>query len=166
MSTPQEQTALVFISAFSTLDPQLFTSLCTSTCTHHFLPSSMHIHALSSAAFASHISSLSQVLRSFPVTASDVMFDEKRNKVSIHATSVTEFWEEGMDDGVSGEEWRYKGEYVFMFEFEKGEGEEAGKISKVVEFVDSLGTERLRGLIKRARENMANKETERISKGD
>lgn len=126
----------------------------------------MHMHALSSSAFASHIATLSQVLRSFPVTASDVIFDGGRNKVIIHATSVTEFWEEGMDDGVGGEEWRYKGEYVFMFEFEKGEEEEAGKISKVVEFVDSLGTERLRGLIKRARENMANKETERIQKGD
>ena len=53
-----------------------------------------------------------------------------------------------------------------MFEFEGGEGEEAGKIKRVVEFVDSLGTERLRGLIKRARENKAKKETERISKGD
>ena len=166
MSNPQEQTALAFISAFSNLDPQLFTSLCTSTCTHHFLPSSMHMPALSSSAFASHIATLSQVLRSFPVTASEVMFDEGRNTVIIHATSVTEFWEDGMDEGVGGEEWRYKGEYVFVFEFEGGEGEEAGKIKRVVEFVDSLGTERLRGLIKRARENKAKKETERISKGD
>ncbi|THY20332.1 hypothetical protein D6D01_06794 [Aureobasidium pullulans] len=166
MSTPQEQTALAFISAFSTLDPQLFTSLCTSTCTHHFLPSSMHMPALSSSAFASHIATLSQVLRSFPVTVSDIMFDERRGKVIMHATSVTEFWEDGMDEGMGEEEWRYKGEYVFVFEFEGGEGEEAVKIKRVVEFVDSLGTERLRGLIKRAKENKAKKETERISKGD
>jgi ketosteroid isomerase-like protein len=72
------------------------------------------------------------------------MFDEGRNKVITHATSVTEFWEERMDQGVGREEWRYRGEYVFMFEFEGGRGEKAGKINKVVEFVDSLGTERLR----------------------
>lgn len=55
-----------------------------------------------------------------------------------------------MDEGLSDEEWGYLGEYIFIFTMD-----ESGKgIVRVLEFVDGKGTERLRGLMARARRNL------------
>lgn len=71
------------------------------------------------------------------------------------ATSVANFRDEVKDDGISDEEWGYRGEYIFVLSLD----ESRERVQDVLEFVDSLGTERLRGLMRRARGNL-----ERIKK--
>lgn len=85
----------------------------------------------------------------FPVTPKEVMEDENKNLVIVHATSQAHFYEELKDDGIPAEEWEYQGEYIFMVTTD----ESGEKIRKIEEFVDSLGSMRLLGLMKRAREN-------------
>ena len=48
------------------------------------------------------------------------------------------------------EDWRYEGEYVFILDFVEDERGEQ-KARRILEFLDSKGTERVRGLMKRAR---------------
>ena len=50
------------------------------------------------------------------------------------------------------EEWDYAGEYIFILNVN-----EAGKIARILEFLDSKATERLRGLMTKARENLGKK---------
>jgi len=83
------------------------------------------------------------------VTAKEVMEDANENKVIVWATSQAHFYDEVKDGGLSEEEWAYKGEYVFILSMNK----DGDKIERIVEFVDSKGTERLRGLMQRARGN-------------
>jgi len=47
-------------------------------------------------------------------------------------------------------EWEYTGEYIFILDMD-----EEGRITRVVEFLDSLATERVRGLMGKARRNLA-----------
>lgn len=72
--------------------------------------------------------------------------NEEKRQVVIWATSRAIFWEH-LRDGGSEEEWGFKGEYVFILDFD-----EQGKIKRVFEFLDSLKTADLRGLMGRARE--------------
>lgn len=68
-------------------------------------------------------------------------------QVVIWATGRAVFRDEIV--GEDGEEWGYEGEYMFLLDV----GDE-GKIERIVEFLDSKGTERLRGLVVRAREKL------------
>jgi len=70
--------------------------------------------------------------------------------VTVWARSAAVFREELKDEGLSQEEWRYCGEYVFMIWFEEG----GKRIDRIVEFLDSKGTERFRGLVGRAKGNL------------
>lgn len=67
--------------------------------------------------------------------------------MTLWATGTPEFKKEVMDGEREG--WEYTGEYIFILDVD-----EEGKIVRVVEFLDSKGTERLRGLVERARRNM------------
>lgn len=61
------------------------------------------------------------------------MEDEEQNRVIVCARSEGKFREEAKDAGLIGEEWCYRGKYVFIFTInESGE-----KIESVVEFMDS-----------------------------
>lgn len=51
--------------------------------------------------------------------------------------------------GAGAEEWEYTGEYIFILDVDA-----RGKIVGILEFLDSLATERLRGLMVRMRENV------------
>lgn len=63
--------------------------------------------------------------------------------------------DEVMDlDGMTEQDWRYEGEYIFVLDFEENERGEQ-KVKRILEFVDSKGTERLRELMARARANRA-----------
>jgi hypothetical protein len=66
-------------------------------------------------------------------------------QVVIWADSETEFHPHVRDND-DEDEWKYRGEYVFILTMDQS-GE---KIEHVLEFVDSKGTERLRGLMARA----------------
>lgn len=54
----------------------------------------------------------------------------------------------GLKEGDDGKEWEYVGEYMFLLDVD-----EQGKICRIVEFLDSLGTERARVLIAKAWKN-------------
>jgi len=81
----------------------------------------------------------------FPVTAEEIHVNKGGRQNTIWAMEKPEFKEE-----VRGEEeegfWGYTGECIFILDVD-----EEGKITRVLEFRDSLATERLRGLMGRAR---------------
>jgi ketosteroid isomerase-like protein len=51
--------------------------------------------------------------------------------------------------GDTAEKWEYVGEYIFILDVD-----EEGKIIRILEFLDSLATERLRGMMDKAKENV------------
>ena len=158
MPTRRYDTAMAFIGDFATLDVATMLSRRTDDCIHTFLPASIAPPAKDNVTFGEHISRLRDVLQKFPVTAKEVMEDEAKNVVIVHATSQAHFHDEFKDDGISSEEWMYRGEYIFMLTMD----ESGDKIKKVVEFLDSKGTERLLGLVKRARSSMQKARAERV----
>ena len=149
MPSARYKTAMAFIGDFETLDVTTMLSRRTKDCMHTFLPSSMALPPKDNAAFGEHISRLREVMPKFPVIAKEVMEDERKNVAIVHAVSQAYFYDAVKDDGIPPDDWTYQGEYIFVLTMT-----EAGdKVEKVVEFVDSKGTERLLGLIKRARAN-------------
>ncbi|KAF4917956.1 hypothetical protein CGCVW01_v009316 [Colletotrichum viniferum] len=97
-----------------------------------------------------HLAKLRLIMTGFPVTAKEIHVNVPKRQVLIWATAVAEFKDEvkGLKEGEDGTEWDYVGEYMFFLTVD-----EEGKISRVVEFVDSLGTKRAWGLMSRAWEN-------------
>ncbi|KAJ7366999.1 hypothetical protein DFH08DRAFT_1004829 [Mycena albidolilacea] len=95
--------------------------------------------------FAAHIRHLGGILRSFPVRAKQTWPNPVLKQVVIWADSETEFHPHVRDND-DEDEGKYRGEYVFILTMDQS-GE---KIEHVLEFVDSKGTERLRGLMARA----------------
>jgi hypothetical protein len=154
MPSTRHNTALRYIQAFETLSVETFLSIQTPSCVHTFAPASINIPLpLDANAFVKHISNLKQILKGFPVTAKEILEDEAKNSVIVWAGSQAIFHDELMDAGIPREEWDYRGEYVFIFTMD-GSGE---KVERVVEFLDSKETERLRGLMERAKKNKESK---------
>jgi ketosteroid isomerase-like protein len=112
---------------------------------------------MSNSTFTAHMATLRQVLKSFPVTPIEIHENPTKNQVVVWATAEATFHDNVKDDGLSEEEWKFSGEYMFVLDFEEG-GE---KLVRVLEFLDSLRTEKLRGLIGRAKGNL-----ERSNKGE
>jgi len=151
MSSPRRTTALAFISAFEHLDIPTHMSLRTPTCTQIFAPSSIaQPPPLSNSEFSTHLSKLKSIISHFPVWPKEIIEDERENRVAIWATSEATFKDEVRDEGLSEEEWGYRGEYVFMLSMD----ESGEKIERVVEFLDSKAAERVRELVKRALGNL------------
>jgi len=155
MSSIRRETALKFIGGFEHLSTEGLVDTRSESCIHTFAPASCSPPPdLSNAAFADHLTHLRHILKAFPVTPTDVMEDAEQNRVIILATSRTVFHEHVMDQGLAEEEWTYRGEYVFFLTMD----ESGRKIVKIVEFLDSKGTDKLRGLMARARVNLEKKE--------
>ncbi|KAI8295487.1 hypothetical protein K4K56_012123 [Colletotrichum sp. SAR 10_98] len=140
-----------FIRAFDTLDETAHISLRAPFCTHTFAPASMGPPPpMTNAELAAHLAKLRLIMTGFPVTAKEIHVNVPKRQVLIWATAVAEFKDEvkGLKEGEDGTEWDYVGEYMFFLTVD-----EEGRISRVVEFVDSLGTKRVWGLMSRAWEN-------------
>lgn len=152
MSSKLEQTALAYLEAFKTLSPESFLSILAPTAIHQFAPASLNLpESMSGSAFATHIGRLREILDGFPVyPKGDISVNEGQNEATVWATSEAHFRPEAMDDGISMEEWLYHGEYIFILTTDESQE----KVVKVLEFVDSKGTERLRELTARARANL------------
>jgi len=117
---------------------------------HTFAPASLNPPPMMGRdAFAKHTSSLQNIMIGFPVTIIETIESEKGNQVVMWVTADALFREEVKDKEILEEEWKYRGEYVFMFTMDASEE----KVVKVVEFLDSKKTEELRVLIKRAVRN-------------
>ena len=85
-----------------------------------------------------------------PVTAKEIHINEAGRQITIWTNAIPAFKKEAMGDGLK-EEWDYIGEYIFILDVS-----EDGKIVRILEFLDSLATDRLRSLMVRARENVGN----------
>ena len=99
----------------------------------------------SNAEFEAHIKGLREIIKSFPVTPKEVIESESDNSVVVWATSRPYFYPEFMDG--DDKDWDYQGEYIFVLSFEQT-GE---RIERVLEFLDSAATQRMRGLVARAK---------------
>lgn len=153
MATEQAlyDTAIAFISAFASLEANTHTSLRAASCTHIFAPSSINLPPpMTNEDFAAHLTKLHTIATGFPVTAKEIHVNFPKRQVIIWASAVLNFREElkGLKEDDDGKEWDYVGEYMFLLDLDK-----EGKISRIVEFLDSLGTERVRVLIAKAWKN-------------
>ncbi|KAL6251797.1 hypothetical protein RBB50_002007 [Rhinocladiella similis] len=160
LATTLRTTAERYISAFETLDADLFASLQSPVeYTHTFHPASVNPPPPQDGAhFAQHIRDLKGIMRGFPVYAQSIWVNEAQRQVIFHATSETWFRDEYKDSDDA--EWLYHGEYIFALDMD----ETGQKITKVFEFLDSKGTDALRGLMKRARENEVKVKGQEVSK--
>ncbi|KAF2111091.1 hypothetical protein BDV96DRAFT_603227 [Lophiotrema nucula] len=146
------QTATSFIDAFENLNAEKHVSLRASNCKHLFAPASLNPPPpKTNEAFAAHLINLRKVLNHFPVTAKpgEIHVNPTKRQVVVWATAVPEFKDE-VKGGIENKEWEYQGEYVFMLDMD-----EEGKITRIMEFLDSKATTRLLGLMEKARENLA-----------
>jgi hypothetical protein len=142
--------AQAFCLAFATPSSHAHTALRAPTCTQIFAPSSINPPPpKSNAEFAAHIDhNIAPLMDSFAVTPREIHINEAGRQITIWANGTPVFKKEAMGNSRE-EEWEYTGEYIFILDVD-----EEGRIVRVLEFLDSLGTERLRGLMVRARENV------------
>ena len=150
MPSQRHATAMAFIGDFATLDVVTMLSRRTPDCIHSFSPASLGMSPKDNTQFGDHVTRIRGVLSSFPVTPTTVFEDEAQNTIIVHATSQAVFHDEVKDDSLKDEEWTYRGEYVFMLTMD----ESGERISSLTEFLDSKGTEKVWGLMKRAMENL------------
>jgi len=144
-----ERIATSFLSAFDNLSVDDHIALRAPLCIHIFAPSSLNIAPKTNAAFAAHVTNnLLPLLERFPVTAKETHINETGRQITIWATGKPEFKKEAMGT-TPAEAWNYTNEYIFMLDVN-----EDGKIKKIVEFLDSSSTEKLRGAILKARANV------------
>ncbi|KAH0431472.1 hypothetical protein CcaCcLH18_07088 [Colletotrichum camelliae] len=153
MTTEQilHEVGTAFIRAFDTLEDDAHIALRAASCTHTFAPASMGPPPpMTNAELAAHLAKLRLIMTGFPVTAKEIHVNVPKRQVLIRATAVAEFKDEvkGLREGEECTDWDYVGEYMFFLTVD-----EEGKISRVVEFVDSLGTKRVWALMSRAWEN-------------
>ncbi|KAJ5134306.1 hypothetical protein N7448_000670 [Penicillium atrosanguineum] len=151
MASKLRQTALAYIDGFRTLSPETFLSILAPSAEHKFAPASLNLpHSMDAAAFAQHLGSLREVLASFPVFPKEIFENEGLSQVTIWATSETIFHEKAKGDDFSSEDWKFHGEYIFILTMD----DSREKVVQIIEFLDSKATERLRGLMARARKNL------------
>ena len=150
MASALLKTANAFIDCFETLDAETFFSLKTPECQHIFAPASANLPPpRNRAEFSEHMSHLKAVMTGFPVYAKETFENEDKKEVVIWATSEARFHEELKDAAFTEEEWAYKGEYIFILQMDDS-GE---RVKRVFEFLDSKGTDQLRRVMARAKEN-------------
>ncbi|KAF2475884.1 uncharacterized protein BDR25DRAFT_89219 [Lindgomyces ingoldianus] len=151
MSSALRETATRFISAFKDLSTEDHLALRTSDCLHIFAPASLNLPApQSNDAFAEHLGRLRLIIEHFPVTAKEIHVNEPCHQAVIWATGQPEFRSEVMGKDPIAESWKYTGEYVFILDLD----DTCLKIKRIVEFLDSKGTEKLLRMTAKARENL------------
>ncbi|KAF2149686.1 hypothetical protein K461DRAFT_282075 [Myriangium duriaei CBS 260.36] len=154
MATEQDlfNIAVAFINAFKTFEPGTHVSLRAANCTHVFAPSSVsQPPPMTNQDWIVHLSKLDSVLDSFPVTTKEIHINLPKRQAIIWATAIPKFRTEVKEpkkDGGDDTEWNEVGEYIFLLDMD-----EQGKITRIVEFLDSLVTERVRKLMVKAWEN-------------
>lgn len=106
------------------------------------------------------MSALSTVLAAFPVRAKEIIDCEATNQVIVWADCEAKWRDEVLEGESNLEEWVYKGESMFILDFEETAGGEGGilRMKRVVEFLDSQAASHATGLVKRASEKLASKE--------
>jgi len=99
-------------------------------------------------------------MSSFPFRVREMIDNPTANQILIWTTASPVWLPEVLESDLDGE-WRYTGEYMFLLSFEEGESGDDGeggtfkRVERIVEFLDSKGTARLQGLMKKGREYVA-----------
>lgn len=154
MPSNLSRTTITFLEAFRTFDLATFLSVLAPGAKYIIAPASASFPSLTVPdSFVEHVTSLKSILDGFQFFPKEIIENEEHRQVTIWATSLAEFKDEIKDDGLTEEEWAYKGEYVIILTMD----ESREKIVRVLEFVDSQLTERLKSLFARARENLKRK---------
>jgi len=104
---------------------------------------------MSNDEFAQHLSHMEGTIKLFPVTIKEIIDSVSTNQVIIWATSEI-LWSDGIVG--EGEDWTFKGEYMFVLDFVEQDGE--WKIQRVLEFLDSAVSQKLGGLMRKAKERL------------
>jgi len=151
MSSPRVSAVQKFIDAFGKLDKETIISNITPNFTYTFAPSTVSISPLlNPEAFSRHLDNIQALLKAYPITVKTIIdCGDVENKVVLWATGDAQFKDELMDDGLSKEEWQYKGEYIVVFTIA-----ESGKLEEIFEFMDSKAAEKFRPLMQRAGMNL------------
>jgi ketosteroid isomerase-like protein len=154
MSSKLHQTALAYIGGFRTLSTEAFLSILAPSAEYKFAPASLNLpRSVDAATFVNHLGSLREVLAGFQVYPKEILENDGLGQVTIWATSETIFHENAKGDNVSADDWRFQGEYIFILTMDESQE----KVVRIVEFLDSKATERLRELMARARKNLNTK---------
>ncbi|KAF8158957.1 hypothetical protein K438DRAFT_1860675 [Mycena galopus ATCC 62051] len=149
-------TASAYLQVFSSLDPDVIAPIQSETYLQEWAPASVNPpRPRNHEEFAAHLRHLGGILSSFPVQAKQTWPNPALRQVLVWADSETVFHPH-VKDNEDEEEWKYKGEYMFVLTMDQS-GE---KIEHVLEFVDSKGTETLRGLMARAWKKAGSESTE------
>lgn len=150
MTSTRYATALKYIKAAKDFDLNAIMALRTPTCTHHLHPSSLGTRVDDNAAYETHLLRFKSIITGFPIVAKEIIEDEKQNRVVLLVESGQTWVPAAMDPSFSEEEWGFKREYVFILSMDESQE----KVEKVIEFLDSKGTDQFRALITRAFENI------------
>ncbi|PLB51649.1 hypothetical protein P170DRAFT_487854 [Aspergillus steynii IBT 23096] len=151
MTSTLHRTTLNFLEVFETLSLEKFLSVLTPDAEYIIAPASSSMPVLKVGDnFAEHVRGLNSILDGFPMFPKEILENEEKGQVTIWATSLAGFKDEVKDSGLSEEEWAYRGEYIIIVTMD----ETREKIVRVVEFMDSRLTERLKVLFSRAKKNL------------
>ncbi|CZR67671.1 uncharacterized protein PAC_17570 [Phialocephala subalpina] len=155
MVSTRYSTAMKFFKAADDVDLLGLMAIRSPTCLHYFAPtaSSGPRPPLDNTTYEAHMNQFGAVAQAFPMTIKEIMEDQTQNRVMIWATGGATWKDEAMDSGLSAEEWKFEGEWMFIFSMD----ESGEKIDRVVEFVDTKATDKLRTLMARALGNVSGK---------
>ncbi len=151
MASKRLETAKKYLGLFATVDLQILESLLADNYVHQFAPASLNRPGgFDKPSILEYMSRRFGLLTSFTMTAKEYVESESGNQVMVWATSQATFRDDVKDAGVPDEEWRYAGEYIFLFSMD----ETGEKLVRTVEFLDSKATfDFMSGIGNRALEN-------------
>lgn len=151
MSSSRVAAAQKFLDALGKLDKDTLLSMITPNFTYTLAPSSVPILSpMNAEAYSGFLEQTRKTIRAYTITIKTTIdCGDAENKVVFWTTGNAHFKDELMDDGLSEDEWQYKGEYITIFAF--GEDE---KVEALFEFLDSKGFEKIAPLMQRARKNL------------
>ncbi|KAK2595856.1 hypothetical protein N8I77_013648 [Diaporthe amygdali] len=140
MSSKRLQTATKFVDHYATHDNEVLHTLLTDDLSYEFAPSRSldNLKALDKAGYLEFKDGMKLAMTGYPLDVNKYIEGESANMVVVWATGGPQWREELKDYEVfSEEQWAYVGEFVFMLTMD----ETGEKITKIVEFVDSKGTD-------------------------
>jgi hypothetical protein len=115
MTSTRVETVLKFLSAFETLDLEIFASVRSPSCLQTLAPASISPPPpVDNATFLANKAALKDIVIGFPVIPKDVMEDQQKNRVIVWAAGHALWRDEVKDDGISEEEWAWTGEYAYI----------------------------------------------------
>ena len=142
--------ALNLIGGFKDLSTDQLNQDRAPNCTHIFAPASVgNLGPFNNQQFAEHISKLGDILDGFPVIPKEIHVNDAGRQVVIWATAKPYFKDVAKGEKPVEADWDYAGEYIFMLDFD-----ESGKVTRILEFLDSLATEKLKSMAAKARANL------------